>query len=76
MSEIVAQIQSLVDENGVLKIQNKLLEEELKKTKSKNRDLIKWNKNKQNQISDLQNQVTILERRLKLNQTKKDIQSV
>lgn len=76
MSEIVAQIQSLVDENSVLKIQNKLLEEELKKTKSKNRDLIKWNKNKQNQISDLQNQVTILERRLKLNQTKKDIQSV
>ena len=76
MSEIVAQIQSLVDENGVLKIQNKLLEEELKKTKSKNRDLIKWNKNKQNQISELQNQVTILERRLKLNQTKKDIQSV
>lgn len=76
MSEIVAQIQSLVDENSVLKIQNKLLEEELKKTKSKNRDLIKWNKNKQNQISELQNQVTILERRLKLNQTKKDIQSV
>ena len=76
MSEIVTQIQSLVDENGVLKIQNKLLEEELKKTKSKNRDLIKWNKNKQNQISELQNQVTILERRLKLNQTKKDIQSV
>ena len=76
MSEIVTQIQSLVDENSVLKIQNKLLEEELKKAKSKNRDLIKWNKNKQNQISELQNQVTILERRLKLNQTKKDIQSV
>lgn len=69
---IIAAIKRLQADYQLLKIHADSLETELEGFKQKNRELQQWNKNKQQRISELESEIGILKRRLKINQVKRE----